>query len=321
MSTKSSDQAWFAEDSSRRHTILQLRASALRAVREYFENRGYLEVQTPLMVPSPGTEVHLDAFEIQGHPEARWLITSPEYQMKRLLSAGFNRIFQICPCFRRDEKGSRHEPEFTMVEWYQVGSTYEELLQETENLVAFVSQQVLGRTRVQLGNDTYELAPPWQRLSVEEAFQRFANQSALELAEDEERFFRVLVDEVEHHLGRNQPCFLFDYPAPMASLARLKAANPALAERTEAYIAGMELCNGYVELTDAHEQRSRHEHDLERRRVLAKPNYPLDERFLSALIQGLPPCVGMALGFDRLMMLLAGTQDIQDVIAFANARL
>ncbi len=301
--------------------MLLLRAAALRAVRNYFEGRGFIEVQTPLMVPSPGTEVHLDAFEVQGHPSARWLITSPEYQMKRLLSAGFDRIYQICPCFRRDEQGSYHQPEFTMVEWYQAGGTYSDLLEETENLVSYVADQVLGTMRVEWNRHAIDLAPRWQRLSVIEAFRVYAKADALELSNHEELFFRTLVDRVEPNLGKDKPCFLYDYPAQMASLAILQAANPKLAARTEAYILGVELCNGYVELTDADEQRRRHEHDIQTRRELHKPTYPMDERFLTALMGGIPPCVGMALGFDRLVMLLANAEEIQDVVAFSDARL
>ncbi|MCB9667789.1 MAG: EF-P lysine aminoacylase GenX [Myxococcales bacterium] len=319
--TANSDSAWFGENDSRRRHVLLLRAAALRAVRTYFDDRAYIEVQTPVMVPSPGTEVHLDAFEVRGHPRARWLITSPEYQMKRLLSGGFDRIYQIGPCFRRNEQGSYHQPEFTMVEWYQVGGTYADLLEETENLVSYVAERVLGSASVKWKGQVINLTPPWPRLSVIEAFDTYAHADALKFAEHEELFFRTLIDKVEPHLGQEKPCFLYDFPATMASLALLHAANPKLAARTEAYMLGVELCNGYVELTDADEQRRRHENDTKTRRQLNKPHYPIDERFLAALMAGIPPCVGMALGFDRLMMLLANTEEIQDVVAFSDARL
>lgn len=292
----------------------------LRAVRSYFEARDYLEVQTPIAVPSPGTEVHLDAFEIGEGSSARYLITSPEYHMKRLLSGGFERVFQITKCFRRHERGSLHEPEFTMLEWYQAHGTYTDLIQETENLVEFVCRHVLGRPWIDVNGMRIDLSAPWQRMSVCEAFQAYANADALQMAETEEPFFRTLVDQVEPHLGRDKPCFLYDYPACMAALARLKPSDTALAERFEAYLAGIELCNGYVELTDAPEQRQRCHNDQLRRRAMGKLEYPLDERFLAALEHGIPPCVGNALGLDRLVMLLAGADKIQDVMAFSDAR-
>lgn len=148
----------------------------------------------------------------------------------------------------------------------------------------------------------------------------YADVDALQIADTEETFFRVLVDQVEPHLGQTKPCFLYDYPASMAALARLKPENTSVAERFEAYIAGIELCNGYVELTDAKEQRQRCLNDLQRRQAMNKPPYPLDERFLAALENGIPPCVGNALGFDRLVMLIAGANNIQDVMAFSDLR-
>jgi len=318
--TEGSDAGWFSEHSGKRRDLLRLRAAVLRAVRNFFEARDYLEVQTPIAVPSPGTEVHLDAFEIGEGSSAQFLITSPEYHMKRLLSGGLERVFQVTTCFRRHERGSLHEPEFTMLEWYQAHGTYASLMQETEELVTFVCRQVLGRTWIDVEGSRIDLAAPWQRMSVCDAFQAHADADALQLAEREETFFRVLVDQVEPHLGRDKPCFLYDYPARMAALARLKPSNVALAERFEAYVAGIELCNGYVELTDSEEQRQRCLHDLQRRRAINKPLYPLDERFLAALEHGIPPCIGNALGFDRLVMLLAGADNIQDVMAFSDAR-
>lgn len=296
---------------------LRERARVCADVRRFFDARGFLEVQTPLMVPSPGLDVHLDAFEVVGGERGspRWLSTSPEYQMKRLLAEGLTRIYQIAPCFRRGESGARHNPEFTMIEWYRAGAGVADVMNDTEQLVAAVTGGA-----VHLGNRRVDLAPPLERVSVCEAFQRFAGWSPEETlssaAVDEERYFRALVDLVEPGLGvASGGVFLVDFPATQASLARSKPGDTRFAERFELYVAGVELCNGFGELVDPVEQRRRLSRDQETRRARGLPVYPIDERFLAALAR-VPPSGGNALGLDRLVALACGTTDVADVMAF-----
>jgi len=296
---------------------LRERARLLAEVRAFFAARGFVEVQTPVLVPSPGLDLHLDAFEVRGGDRGapRWLATSPEYQMKRLLAEGLDRIVQIGPCFRRGEVGSRHNPEFTMLEWYRANAGVEDVMRDTEQLVAAItggSVTVEGR-RV-------DLRPPFERLGVCEAFERFAGwsrESTLDAAaRDEDRYFRTLVDVVEPAIEKiDHGVMLVDYPATQASLARKKPGDPQLAERFELYVAGVELCNGFGELVDPVEQRARLEHDQAERRARGLPVYPVDERFLEALAR-VPPSGGNALGLDRLVALACGTTSIADVVAF-----
>jgi lysyl-tRNA synthetase class 2 len=296
---------------------LRDRARVCAEVRSFFDARGFLEVQTPILVPSPGLEVHLDAFEVAGGDRGspRWLSTSPEYQMKRLVAQGFPRIYQIAPCFRRGESGARHNHEFTLVEWYRSGAGMAEVMADTEQLVAAVTGAV-----VRLGDRIVDAAPPFDRLGVCEAFARFVGWSPEETlavaASDEERYFRALVDQVEPALSAApRAVFLVDYPATQASLARLQPGDSRLAERFELYVAGVELCNGFGELVDPVEQRARMLGDQETRRTRGLPVYPIDERFLAAL-ERMPPSGGNALGLDRLVALTCGTTDIADVLAF-----
>ncbi len=296
---------------------LHERAHVCATVRSFFDARGFLEVQTPLMVPSPGLEVHLDAFEVAGGDRGspRWLSTSPEYQMKRLLARGLTRIYQIAPCFRRGESGARHNPEFTMVEWYRSGAGMAEVMADTEQLVAAVTGGA-----VRLGDRVVDVAPPFERIPVCDAFARFAGWSPDETlaaaAADEERYFRTLIDQVEPALAAAPGAvFLVDYPATQASLARRKREDPRLAERFELYVAGIELCNGFGELVDPVEQRARLVADQETRRARGLPVYPVDERFLDDLAR-VPPSGGNALGLDRLVALVCGTTEIAAVLAF-----
>jgi lysyl-tRNA synthetase class 2 len=296
---------------------LRERARIVADVRAFFAARDFVEVQTPVLVPSPGLDLHLDAFEVSGGDRGapRWLATSPEYQMKRLLAEGLERIVQIGPCFRRGEVGSRHNPEFTMLEWYRAHAGVEDVMRDTEQLVASVTGGA-----VQIDGRHIDLRPPFERLGVCTAFERFAGWSREETLDaavrDEDRYFRALVDVVEPAIEkRGHGVFLVDYPATQASLARKKPDDPELAERFELYVAGVELCNGFGELVDPLEQRTRLEHDRAERRARQLPTYPIDERFLAALAR-VPPSGGNALGLDRLVALACGTTSIADVVAF-----
>ncbi len=271
------------------------------------------------MVACPGLELNLDAFEVKRDGPARFLNTSPEFHMKRLLVAGLPRIYQICKCFRRDEQGALHGAEFTMVEWYRCLADWNDVMRDTEELVIAAARAVnKGSTHIRGRSALIDLAPPWERMTVAEAFDRYAAKSADRLVEDEERFYRVLVEEVEPQLGRRKPVFLTHYPARMASLSRLSAQDPRVAERFEAYIDGIELCNGFSELTDPAQQRERFQEIKRARQAIGKVEYPLDERFIQALQQGMPPCGGNALGLDRLIMLVLGASRIDEVTAFVE---
>jgi elongation factor P--(R)-beta-lysine ligase len=305
---------------------LDVRARLLGEARAFFDSRGYLEVETPIAVPCPGLDVHLDAFEAvpTGVPATRpprFLITSPEYQMKRLLVSGHARIFQITRAFRAGEIGERHNPEFTILEFYRAHAGVDDVMRDTEQLVAR-----LTGGEVRLGGRRIELRPPFPRMTVCEAFATFAGRApeeTLRLAdEDEDEFFRILAFQVEPGLATlDHAVFVTEYPATQASLARKKPGNPRVAERFELYVAGVELCNGFGELTDPREQRARFARDQEERARRGKPVYPVDERFLEALERGMPESGGNAIGFDRLVALACGTTSIAEVLAFPDDEL
>jgi elongation factor P--(R)-beta-lysine ligase len=307
---------------------LAARAAGLRAIRGWFDAERFLEVDTPALVPSPGLDVHLAAFEVADGPEARpaFLSTSPEYQMKRLLAGGVPRCFQLAHCFRRGERGARHNPEFTMLEWYRAFAGVEQVIDDTEELVRAVARAIAGGLSVEVLGVRVDLAAPFQRLAIGDAFARWAGTSADEAiamaSEDETRFFRLLVDAVEPALARQEvPVFLTDWPAPLASLARVSPRDARVCERFELYVAGVELCNGFGELTDPTEQRRRFEHDRTERARQGLPVYPIDERFLAALEEGMPPAAGNALGVDRLIGVCLGLDDIASTLSFPVAHL
>ena len=290
-----------------------IRSRMLHAVRDFFYASGFTEVETPVRIPAPALETHIDA-----PPSGRaWLRASPELHMKRLLAAGCARIFQLGPCFRSGECGSRHNPEFTLLEWYHIGADYTDLLRDTEALLAHVFQTVTGQTVFTYRGKSVDLARPWHCLTVRQAFLKWAGWDPL-ADWDPDRFDTDLVEKVEPALPQDKPCVLTDYPAPAASLARLKDDNPQVAERWEVYVGGLELANAYSELCDAASQRARFLEAAAERRSLGKEVYPLDEPFLAALERGLPPCGGIALGVDRLAMLVCGAADIADVRPFCQ---
>ena len=299
---------------------LRMRHKLKRAVERFFDAAGFLEVETPAIVPCPGLDVHLDAIEVLGARGPRWLHTSPEYQMKRLLTTGVPGIFQLGKAFRRGERGRLHEPEFCMLEWYRSFADADAVMQDTEQLVASIAEELTGTFVLPGLHGPVDVAPPWERLTVAQAFERYADVTLAEVLPDDEAYFQVLADQIEPKLGRGRAVFLTEYPAPMASLAKLSDRNPQVAERFEAYLDGIELCNGFSELTDPREQRARLERDQAQRAKLGRSVYPLDERFLAALEEGIPPSGGNALGFDRLLMLAIGAKHIEDVIALPATR-
>jgi len=234
--------------------------------------------------------------------------------MKRLLAAGYGRIFQVCPCFRLDERGSRHLSEFTLLEWYAAGADYRDMMAECEGLVLFVSRHLGRGDRIDFRGQTIDLAGPWERITVDEAFRKYAGRSAEEALRSGS-FDEDIAFSIEPELRRDRPVILYDYPASQASLARLKETDPSVAERFECYIGGMELANAFTELTDPAEQRERFVRDREERRRAGKTDYPLPESFLEEL-RRMPPSSGVALGVDRLVMLFTGAASIDEVVPF-----
>lgn len=311
---------------------LERRARALEAVRAFFAERGFLEVQTPCRVRHPGLEPHLRPLAAG---EGWYLITSPEYHMKRLLAGGLERIYSLGPCWRGDELGHQHLSEFCMLEWYHAYLSIDGLMRECEALVAAVAQATLGTTSLRYQGQPLELAPPFARLAVGEAFRRAGvepTSDAAELARRAEAAglgsfaegepyeavaSRILVERVEPALRSERPVFLHSFPAPLAALSRLSPGDPSVAERFELYAGGLELANAFGELGDPEEQRRRLCEDQRARRAAGQPEYALDERFLAALAEGIPPASGIALGVDRLLMLLCDAAEIGETVAFA----
>ena len=302
----------------------------LRAVRAHFDQQGFLEVETPLRVPSPGQEVHLDAVATEG---GRYLITSPEYHMKRLVAAGLPRIVQIGKCWRANESGPHHRGEFTMVEWYRANEPLEALADDCEALLR-VAAMAARRDAGALG-----LAAPFARTTVRELWARHAgfdlrgDEGAADLRAKataagvalgsaeawDDIFYQVFLDRIEPQLAAAGPTFVFDWPAPLAALARPKADDPRVVERFELYAGGLELANAFGELTDPVEQRRRFEDEARTRAARGREVYPVDEALLAALPR-MPPTAGIALGFDRLVMLVLGVRDIAEVVAFGDER-
>lgn len=328
-----------------RATLIR-RAAALDTLREFFRARGVLEVDTPILRPYASMEPHLASFQatwqarIAG-PSTRYLHTSPEYAMKILLARHGLSLFQLARVFRDEPRSPTHHPEFTMLEWYRVGFDEHALMDETEALVRTLARHhALTYPTLRWHDHIVDLAQPFERLSVHDAFVRYANidlvacpdapslahaarASGCDVGEDwgwDDIFHLILLERVEAHLGHGRATFLFDYPARLAALARLRErpGHEPVAARFELYMAGLELCNGFWELTDSQEQRRRFEIEQGQRVALGRPPHALDEDLLKAL-ESMPACAGNALGMDRFLMLLFGLDHIEDVISLAYA--
>lgn len=290
--------------------ILKRRALLLQGVRRFFWERNYLEVETPARLPANAPETHIEAVR-----SGEWFLqTSPELSMKRLLAAGSPKIFQVCKCFRGGERGRLHLPEFTMLEWYRAGIDYFGLMEECRELLQFVAGETGAGTEVRFRGRTVSLAGEWDKLPVAEAFHRYASLS-VEKALAADRFDEILVTEVEPRLGTERPLFLYDYPLELGALAKPSEKRPGVAERFELYINGLELANGFSELTDAGEQRERFIRDRQGIREHGREPGPMPEAFLAALPH-MPAAAGIALGFDRLVMVFLGAESIDEVVAF-----
>lgn len=291
--------------------FLEARSRVLQAVRSFFLGEGFLEVQTPAITLFPAPEVHIEAIPLEG---SGFLITSPELLMKRLLSAGYEKIFQITPVFRKGERGRFHHPEFTLLEWYRLDADYLDLQQDCRRLLESLCE-VSGRpSHWRYRGRELQGRGAWKVYTVREAFGQFAGWTPGPDV-DQSRFDMDLVEKVEPRLGFPLPCILMDYPANQAALARLKHDDPSVAERFEVYWAGIELANGFSELTNPDEQRSRFQVVNDLRKKAGLTPYPLPEAFLKSL-ESLPPCAGIALGVDRLVMLLTEADQLDQVVAF-----
>jgi elongation factor P--(R)-beta-lysine ligase len=315
---------------------VRARAALNAALRDWFLKAGYLEVETPALVPAAGMEPHINPFAVPFVPEtgvgaARtlYLHTSPEYAMKRLLADGAPAIYQLCKVFRNGEVSAAHNPEFTLLEFYRPNADYTAIMADLESMLAAAERAVRGSA-----GPFSRL--PYERLTVREAVRRetgidlvqhptgpglraAAEQAGIRIGAGErfdDVFFHLFLQAVEPKLGRGRPAFLTEYPASMAALARLKPGDASVAERVELYVEGAELANGFSELTDAVEQRRRLVDEAALRRAEGRAVPPLDERFLEA-VGRMPPSAGIAVGVDRVLMLMLGAVDISEVLPFA----
>jgi lysyl-tRNA synthetase class 2 len=338
-------QWWRPERFAARRDRLERRGRILEAVRGFFAARGFVEVDTPALQVSPGLEPHLRAFRTElhdprdGRPVPRFLHTSPEFAMKKLLVAGLPQIWQLAHVFRDGERGPTHHPEFSMLEWYRAGASWQDLVVDCVGLVS-ACQQAAGAAVLTWRGRSADAGRSWQRISVADAFAHYCGIDLLATAPDplrpdfsrlaaaarrvgiephagddwEALYFRIFLDRIEPLLGLGAPTILCDYPASMAALSRRNPNDPRLAERFELYVCGLELANAFGELTDPVEQRVRFAADQARNQALYGETYPVDEDFLAALEYGLPASAGIALGFDRLVMLATGAEAIEEVL-------
>ena len=315
------------------------RIKIIKLIREFFWSLDFVETDTPIAIKNPGQEPYLNPvpvvfYDPNGKAENFYLHTSPELAMKKLLAAGYEKIFQIVKCFRNYESfGGNHNTEFTMLEWYRAPGKYQDIMDDTENLFKFVGQK-LNKQTVKYNNKEINISGKWDRQSMKEIWQKFINinlddylelDNLKKLAEDkkykvddsdayEDIFFKIFLNEIEPHLGNETPIFVYDFPAQMTSLSRLCEHDNRYAERFELYIGGLELANAFGELTDAGEQKERLEKDKELRGKLGKATWPVDPDFIEALQSGIAPAGGIALGVDRMVLLFTGANDLNEVI-------
>lgn len=328
-----------------------VRENVITAIRVFFLNQKFHEIETPLLIANPPAESYLDIFEThlldrQRSATKAYLSTSPEVPLKKLMVAGLGNCYSLSKSFRNMETHSvLHNPEFTILEWYRVGADYMDIMKDCEELLLFINTY-LHRTTAGLKTThsdvlTYQgkdvrLAAPWERLTVAEAFLKWANVDFNEFLDDhkakiiagqkgyrveeqttwEELYNQIFLNEIESHLGRGKPTILYEFPGVMGALARKKKSDPRFAERFEFYIEGLELGDCYSELTDWKEQEERFKHELEEIKRLGKTTYKYDDDFIDALKVGLPDCSGIAVGIDRLIMLFADAKTIQETMLF-----
>lgn len=338
------------DDSNYKKMVLDLhfaekikkRGRVVECIRNFFRGRNFLEVETPQMVRLPGMEPYLDTFKTtffdqSGSQKDQYLITSPEYAMKKILVSGEEKIFQICKSFRNKETDSElHNPEFTLLEWYRSYASYEDIMKDTEELIEYTAKDILGKPNILYKGSQIDVSTPWPRIKIKDLFRDFAGID-YEIFENTEKFrvavkekgykvdentsyddlfFYVFMNEIEPKLGFEKPVIVYEYPASMAALSKKCEDNSGYAERFEVYIAGVELCNAFTELNDPIEQKQRLEDERQQRIKMGKEDYAVDQSFIGALELGMPPAGGNALGVDRLAMLITDTHDIRDMMFF-----
>lgn len=346
----------YKEKASIRHA-LQVREWVIDAIRIFFKQDGFMELETPLLVHSPDPEPSIAVFQTElkmfdGTKRTGYLTTSPEFSLKKMLAAGVGNCFQICKAFRNGEVGStRHNPEFTILEWYRTNADYTAVMDDCENLLLFILHYVADRqangsrialgepksntTELQFQGKKYDLSTGWERITVSEAFKKYADidqatlldaplllaaavQKGYQITPEttyQEAFDQIFMNEIEHHLGAEKPTIICEYLASQAALARKKPSDPRFAERFEFYIAGLELGNAFSELTEWQEQEERLQADVDERTKLGLPSFEIDHDFVTAVKSGFPPTGGIAVGVDRLVMLMSDAESIVDTLA------
>ena len=340
--------SWFSRlhvQTQEKSRFLAERATAQQAMRTFFTQREYLEVSTPSLVPSPGCEPHLQSFQTVWQGGAKvWRVdchlpTSPEFHLKKLLALGYERIFELSRSYRNEEASHLHQPEFFMLEWYKMHASLAELMDETEHLVAHVIEAVRGEARILRKGKAIDCRPPWPRVSVRELFETvlgldpIALQDGNRLAQAarekglrdvaetdgfDDAYFKLFLNYIERRLGWKTPVFVTDYPACMSALAKLSPDDPRTCERFEVYVGGVELANAYHELLDHEDMARRLDRYDQEKRDMGMACFPRDPDFLDALAFGIPATSGIALGWDRLVMLACQAERIQDVLAFPH---
>lgn len=320
---------------TKRQKGVRVRARVEREIRRFLESRGLEEVRTPLLVSSPGMEPYIRPIEIKATGGRVFLPTSPEFALKKLLAGGMENIFQLGPCFRQEPVSRTHLPEFTMLEWYETRRDYLQLMETTEQLVESVARAVHGKAQFIFRDKSIDVSTPWPRLTIEELFLRWgacdlrrngdreglgAACRELKIATDpsdtwDDLFFKIWLNEIEPRLPQDRAVIVHRYPPPQAALSVMETDpdGTAWARRFEVFIGGLELANAFEELRNPVEQRARFEKDMALRQAVfgdSFPPNPIDEEFLRALEEGIPPTSGIALGVDRLIMLAADEPDI-----------
>ncbi len=291
---------------------LKKRALVYGFIRAFFQEHDFLEVETPIRAPAIAPEPNIEPFE----SEAWFLAASPELHMKRLLAAGYDKLFQFSRCFRKGERGLWHNPEFTMLEWYRKGVGYLSIINDMEQMVKYVSDKLGLNNIIPYRGRIIDITPPWPRVTVKDAYIRAAEWDPVTYYEPS-RFDVDFIAKVLPSFSPSRPTVLLDYPAAAASLARLKSENRLVAERAEVFMGGLELANAYSELTDAHEQALRFREALDEIQQEHGKEMPVPHSFLEAM-RRLPDCGGIALGIDRLVMLFCDAPSIDDVMAFTS---
>lgn len=294
-----------------------VREKVIDTIRNFFKDQKFREVFTPTLVPIPSTEPNLEVFKTELRTSKNvkkdgYLIMSPEFSIKKLLAAGIGNCFEIAKCFRNEEEVSRlHNPEFTMLEWYRINSDYKVIMKDFEQLFT----KIIGYQKLNYQGEVYDLTTPWPRISVADAFKKYAGKDVLKVSDED--FYKIFFNEIEPHLAKSKkPFFIYDYPVSQASLSRTKSSDPRFAERFEIFLAGIELGNCFSELTDGDEQKRRFEVEKVERHIAGKSDYPIDEDLIEALKSGLPEVSGIAVGVDRLVMLAANAPSITDTLFF-----